>query len=308
MPLAEVGEHRVYYEENGDGVPLLLVAGLAADHRAWARQVDAFSPRYRTIVFDNRGVGRSSKPAGPYTIAAMADDAIGLLNELGVGRALDPRQGRRAHRLGRRRQAAVGARLVALHDRSVPVHQCQRGHDLGELRQVLDALAQAAPRVRVGELQGLQAALHHEAGVLASDQADGVGVQALFDGPQPLVDAEAEGHPEVQLRQREEALGERVGHRNRQRGEGQQQRHAVEHQHQGERGRREQRRQHQGFRGADLAGRERPVARAVHVAVEAAVEEIVHRAARRAHEQRADAEDGEDLDARGAARSEPYGP
>jgi pimeloyl-ACP methyl ester carboxylesterase len=87
MPLAEVGEHRVYYEENGDGVPLLLVAGLAADHRAWARQVDAFSPRYRTIVFDNPGIGETVGPEEPYTTALLADVAAGLLGQLGVDSA-----------------------------------------------------------------------------------------------------------------------------------------------------------------------------------------------------------------------------
>src|SRR5262249_11431055 len=67
--------------------PLLLIMGLAADSTAWMFQVPDFAQHYRTIVFDNRGVGRTSKPAGPYTIHEMADDAARLLDVLDVPRA-----------------------------------------------------------------------------------------------------------------------------------------------------------------------------------------------------------------------------
>jgi pimeloyl-ACP methyl ester carboxylesterase len=50
-------------------------------------QVPDFAKRYRTIIFDNRGVGRSSKPPGPYTIHQMADDATALLDVLGIRKA-----------------------------------------------------------------------------------------------------------------------------------------------------------------------------------------------------------------------------
>jgi pimeloyl-ACP methyl ester carboxylesterase len=87
MSTAKIGDIDVYYEEQGSGDPLLLIMGLAADSVAWMFQVPDFSQRYRTITFDNRGVGRSSKPAGPYTIHQMADDAAGLLDFLKIDRA-----------------------------------------------------------------------------------------------------------------------------------------------------------------------------------------------------------------------------
>jgi pimeloyl-ACP methyl ester carboxylesterase len=87
MSTAVVGPVELYYEEHGRGDPLLLVMGLAADSRAWLFQVPDFARHYRTIVFDNRGVGRSAKPPGPYTIHEMADDTAGLLDALGVERA-----------------------------------------------------------------------------------------------------------------------------------------------------------------------------------------------------------------------------
>jgi 3-oxoadipate enol-lactonase len=87
MSIAKIGSLDLYYEEHGAGEPLLLIMGLAADSTAWMFQVPEFAEKYRTIVFDNRGVGRSSKPAGPYTIHEMADDAAALLAVLHVQRA-----------------------------------------------------------------------------------------------------------------------------------------------------------------------------------------------------------------------------
>lgn len=87
MPITASNGIEVYYEEHGSGEPLLLIMGLAGDSLAWLFQRDAFAEHYRTVVFDNRGVGRTSKPDGPYSIAQMADDAAGLLDALDIGRA-----------------------------------------------------------------------------------------------------------------------------------------------------------------------------------------------------------------------------
>ena len=65
MATATVDSIELYYEEHGRGDPLLLIMGLAADSTAWMFQVPDFAERYRTITFDNRGVGRSSKPPCP---------------------------------------------------------------------------------------------------------------------------------------------------------------------------------------------------------------------------------------------------
>lgn len=87
MSIAKVGPVELYYEEHGSGHPLLLIMGLAADSTAWMFQIPEFQRHYRTIAFDNRGVGRSAKPAGPYSIHEMADDAAGLLDVLDVPRS-----------------------------------------------------------------------------------------------------------------------------------------------------------------------------------------------------------------------------
>ena len=87
MPTVTVGEVELYYEEAGAGEPVLLIMGLGADSNAWIHQVPELSRRYRTVTLDNRGVGRSSKPPGPYSIAQMADEAASVMAHAGLGRA-----------------------------------------------------------------------------------------------------------------------------------------------------------------------------------------------------------------------------
>jgi pimeloyl-ACP methyl ester carboxylesterase len=86
MPTAQVRDVELYYEEHGSGDPLLCIMGFATDSTGWLMQTPAFAEQHRTIVFDNRGVGRSSKPTGAYTIHEMADDAVALLDHLQIDR------------------------------------------------------------------------------------------------------------------------------------------------------------------------------------------------------------------------------
>ena len=87
MPTVNVGDIDMYYEVHGEGEPLLLIAGLSADLTSWIFQIPEFSKRYRLIVFDNRGVGRTDVPDIPYSTDMMADDSAGLLNALGIEKA-----------------------------------------------------------------------------------------------------------------------------------------------------------------------------------------------------------------------------
>jgi pimeloyl-ACP methyl ester carboxylesterase len=87
MPTTTVRDIELYYEEHGSGDPLLCIMGFATDSTGWLLQVPEFAERHRTIVFDNRGVGRSAKPTGAYTIHEMADDAVALLDQLDIDRA-----------------------------------------------------------------------------------------------------------------------------------------------------------------------------------------------------------------------------
>jgi pimeloyl-ACP methyl ester carboxylesterase len=78
---------RIAWEERGDGAPLLLIQGLGYGRWSWDPVVPALAERYRVLWFDNRGIGDSDKPEGPYTTPLMAADALQVLDEAGIERA-----------------------------------------------------------------------------------------------------------------------------------------------------------------------------------------------------------------------------
>ncbi|HYV17209.1 MAG TPA: alpha/beta hydrolase [Conexibacter sp.] len=86
MPHADCNGQRLYYEVHGEGEPLLCIHGLSVDTLGWALQVPAWSQQHRTIVFDNRDVGQSSRADGEYEIADMAADALALADTLELER------------------------------------------------------------------------------------------------------------------------------------------------------------------------------------------------------------------------------
>ncbi|TFK81695.1 alpha/beta-hydrolase [Polyporus arcularius HHB13444] len=78
--------HSLYYEVHGSGPEkVVFIMGLNSSSAAWLPQVDYFGskPEYSVLVFDNRGVGNSGAPRGPYTTSGMADDVVTLLDYIG---------------------------------------------------------------------------------------------------------------------------------------------------------------------------------------------------------------------------------
>ncbi len=64
-----------------------MIQGLGADSRGWAMQRARFGRTHRVVVVDNRGVGRSDVPPGPYSLLDMADDALACLDDAGIDSA-----------------------------------------------------------------------------------------------------------------------------------------------------------------------------------------------------------------------------
>jgi len=79
----------IYYRAWGskDKPALLLLQGLGCDGNGWVLQWPLFSRQFRCIVVDNRGVGRSGKPPGPYSLEQMARDGVSVLDAEGIAAA-----------------------------------------------------------------------------------------------------------------------------------------------------------------------------------------------------------------------------
>ncbi len=86
MPIVAVNDVELNYRLEGDGEEtIVLVNGLADDLETWAYQADDFiASGFRVLRFDNRGIGASSKPVGPYSSRMLADDAKALVDHLGI--------------------------------------------------------------------------------------------------------------------------------------------------------------------------------------------------------------------------------
>jgi 3-oxoadipate enol-lactonase len=78
---------RIAWERHGTGEHLLLIHGLGYARWGWEPVLAGLAERFHVLLFDNRGIGESDAPPGPYTVAAMAADAIQVLDEAGVRRA-----------------------------------------------------------------------------------------------------------------------------------------------------------------------------------------------------------------------------
>lgn len=81
------GEVRISYDVRGGGAPLLLVHGLGYARWGWAPVVDGLGESFTVVSCDNRGVGASDAPPGPYTVRELAEDAVAVLDDAGLDRA-----------------------------------------------------------------------------------------------------------------------------------------------------------------------------------------------------------------------------
>lgn len=85
MARANLGDLEIYYEIQGSGEPVLLAPASWWPAATWnVGVVPYLAKRFKTIVFDCRGTGRSGQPDQGYTVAQFAQDCLGLLEQLGI--------------------------------------------------------------------------------------------------------------------------------------------------------------------------------------------------------------------------------
>ncbi|MCH9025426.1 MAG: alpha/beta hydrolase [candidate division Zixibacteria bacterium] len=84
MPYFHSGDVKLFYQDEGQGEPLLFLHGFTFDHRLWQPQLDFFSSNYRTLILDSRGHGKSDAPETGYSRDHRAEDTKLLLDELKI--------------------------------------------------------------------------------------------------------------------------------------------------------------------------------------------------------------------------------
>ena len=101
---------RISWEEHGSGPPIVLIMGLSFSHEMWYRVLPCLTSSYRVILHDNRGVGRSDTPSGPYRIKQMARDAVAVMSAAGADKA---------HVMGASMGGMIAQELALLHPERV---------------------------------------------------------------------------------------------------------------------------------------------------------------------------------------------
>lgn len=89
MPFATINQQEIHFTDHGGpGLPVILSHGFLMDEQMFARQVEALSPEFRVITWDERGFGKTRYDGQPFTYWDSARDCLALLNHLDIQRAV----------------------------------------------------------------------------------------------------------------------------------------------------------------------------------------------------------------------------
>lgn len=110
MPIAKTENLDIYYEIIGKGQPLVMIRGVGSNVDHWYEQVPVLSQKYQLLIFDNRGIARSSDPGGAFSTKDMAADTIALMEALGI---------KKAHVLGYSMGGMIAQELALAHPEKI---------------------------------------------------------------------------------------------------------------------------------------------------------------------------------------------
>lgn len=88
MPIFDADGLSLFYNDEGQGEPMVLIHGFPLSSEMWQPQRAALQHRFRVITPDLRGMGRSDVPTGGYSMTTYADDLVALMDELGIAQAI----------------------------------------------------------------------------------------------------------------------------------------------------------------------------------------------------------------------------
>ncbi len=110
MPIAKTKNLDIYYEIIGQGQPLVMIRGVGSNVDHWYEQVPVLSKKYQLLVFDNRGIARSSDPGSSFSTRDMAADTVALMEAVGI---------KKAHILGYSMGGMIAQELALAHPEKI---------------------------------------------------------------------------------------------------------------------------------------------------------------------------------------------
>jgi aminoacrylate hydrolase len=110
VPIASVAGGEIYYEQAGQGEPLVFASGLNGVGRYWKPQVALFSQHFRVITYDQRGTGQSDRIQREFSLDQMAEEVVGLMDALKISKA---------HLVGMSTGGAIGQTIAIVHPERV---------------------------------------------------------------------------------------------------------------------------------------------------------------------------------------------
>ena len=100
----------IAWQRRGAGLPLLLIQGIGLARWGWGPALDVLAERFEVLTYDNRGIGESAAPPGPYSVPMLAADALQVLDEAEIPKA---------HVLGASLGGMVAQQLAVAHPERV---------------------------------------------------------------------------------------------------------------------------------------------------------------------------------------------